>query len=93
MSPKGLRDFGGVLLGSGEVRGGPWRGLGVPGRFRRCPGGAFEKRHFLFCWKGMCHRSNQILMFSILGGFMKRSVVIVLCYFVIVFRSLFFAKQ
>ena len=32
-------------------------------------------------------------MFSVLGGFVKRSVVIGLCYFFIVFRSLFFAKQ
>ena len=34
-----------VLLGSGEVRGGQWRGLGVPGRFRR---GASENDNFLF---------------------------------------------
>ena len=38
----------GVLLGSREVRGGQWRGLGVPGRFQRCRRGASENDKFLF---------------------------------------------
>ena len=42
----------GVLLGSGEVRGGQWRGLGVRGRFWRCPRGASENDHFLFLLGG-----------------------------------------
>ena len=32
-------------------------------------------------------------MFSFLGDFMRRSVVIALCYFLIVFGGLVFAKQ
>ena len=38
----------GVLLGSGEVWGGQWRGLGVPGRFQRCPRGLPNMTSFSF---------------------------------------------
>ena len=41
----------------------------------------------------ICQRSNEILMFSVLSDFVRRLVVIALCYFFIVFGSLLFAKQ
>ena len=43
-----------VHLRSTEVRGGLWRGLGVPGRFRRRPGGTLEKRDFVLYWRSIC---------------------------------------
>ena len=75
--------------GSGEVP-------GVRGGPREVPGGswgALGKRLFLFFQRWICQWSNEILMFSDLGGFVRRSVVIALCYFFSVFRSLLFAKQ
>ena len=61
------------------VREGPWRGLGAPARFRRRPGGTLEKGQTLFLLdvdlRWLCQRSKLILMFSVLGRFVKRSVV------------------
>ena len=83
----------GVLWGSRGVRGRPGKGWGGP---REDPGGSWaglENRHFLFVVRWICQRSNEILMFSVLSDFVRRSVVIAVCYFSIVFGSLLFAKQ
>ena len=75
----GPRDSFGGPLGVQMGQGGSW--------------GALEKIIFCFVGRGGCQSSNEILMFSVWGRFVKRSVVPALYYCLIVFRSLLFAKQ
>ena len=78
----------GVLLGSREVRGGLWRGLGVPGRFQRCPRGLPNMTSFSFFGGEFAHGLMKYGHVRNGGHFVKRSVVMVSCYVFIVFRSL-----
>ena len=63
---------------------------GFPGRFLTGLWWPLEKN--IFCFVGG-QRSNEILVFSVSCGFVKRSVVIRLCSFSFVFEAYIFAKQ
>ena len=92
-----------VSEGSRGVLGGPFevrrvmkslgRGREVPGRFRGVSWRGPWNPWFSLFQRWICQRSNEILMFWVRGRFVKRSVVIWLCYFCICFGSLLFAKQ
>ena len=92
-----------VSEGSRGVLGGPFevrrvmkslgRGREVPGRFRGVSWRGPWNPWFSFFQRWICQRSNEILMFWVRGRFVKRSVVIWLCYFLLFFEASTFAKQ
>ena len=66
----------------------------VPGRFLRGPVGPLEKIIFSLLGYGFVNGlMKEILMFSVSCGFVKRSVVIGLCCFLLFFEAYMFAKQ
>ena len=82
--------------GSGEVRealGGIRGVLGGGGRRDGLGGSRPGKGHFLLFGGWICQSSNDILLFSVLGRFVKRSVVIELFYVSLFFGAYISAKQ
>ena len=58
-------------LGVPGARGALGRGQGGPRGVPRAPRGVPGKAHFLLFWKWIFQRSNEILMFSLQGDFVK----------------------
>ena len=62
--------------------GGAQGGSGGLGRFRRCPGWAFEKPHLRSCWGGEFVNANKVFKFAVVGSFVIRSVgVLFVCFY------------